>query len=107
MLTFVVIGGGPAGVEMAGAIGELKRYILRRDYPDIPPEDMTVSLYEGRNKLLASMSAESSETALKDLKSLLVDIHLGRQMKSYADNLLTFDDGSSQPLFAYGKFSSD
>ena len=41
------------------------------------------------------MSAESSETALKDLKSLLVDIHLGRQMKSYADNLLTFDDGST------------
>lgn len=95
MLTFVVIGGGPAGVEMAGAIGELKRYILRRDYPDIPPEDMTVSLYEGRDKLLSTMSARSSETALKDLKSLLVDIHLGRQMKSYADNLLTFDDGST------------
>lgn len=95
MLTFVVIGGGPAGVEMAGAIGELKRYIIRRDYPDISPDDLTISLYEGRDKLLATMSEKSSETALSDLQSLMVDIHLGRQMKSYADNILTFDDGST------------
>lgn len=95
MLTFVVIGGGPAGVEMAGAIGELKRYIIRRDYPEISPDDLTISLYEGRGKLLATMSEKSSETALRDLRSLMVDIHLGRQMKSYADNILTFDDGST------------
>lgn len=95
MLTFVVIGGGPAGVEMAGAIGELKRYILKRDYPSIPPDDMTVALYEGRDKLLAAMSQKSSDDAFRDLKSLLVDIHLGRQMKSYTDNVVTFDDGTT------------
>lgn len=95
MLTFVVIGGGPAGVEMAGAIGELKRYILKRDYPEIDPAEMTVSLYEGRDKLLATMSPESSATALRDLHSLMVDIHLGRQMKSYENNVLTFDDGTT------------
>lgn len=95
MLTFVVIGGGPAGVEMAGAIGELKRYILKRDYPEIDPSDLTVTLYEGRDRLLAAMSPESSATALDDLRSLMVEVNLGRIMKSYEDNLLTFDDGST------------
>ena len=44
LLSFVVIGGGPAGVEVAGAIGEMKRYIMSREYPSINPEDLQIIL---------------------------------------------------------------
>ncbi len=95
MLSFTVIGGGPAGVEIAGAIGELKRYILQRDYPEIPVEDLCVNLYEGNNRLLGSMSEKASATALQDLRRLMVNVTLGRKMKSYENNILTLDDGST------------
>ncbi|MCM1356722.1 MAG: NAD(P)/FAD-dependent oxidoreductase [Staphylococcus sp.] len=95
MLSFVVIGGGPAGVEIAGAIGELKRYILRRDYPEIPVDDLSITIVEGSNRLLGTMSDEASETAHRDLKQLMVNISLGRLMKTYSDNIITLDDGST------------
>lgn len=95
MLSFVVIGGGPAGVEMAGAIGELKRYILKRDYPEISVDDLTVTIFEGTDRLLRTMSPEASATALRDLGQLMVDVRLGRLMKSYKDNIITLDDGST------------
>ncbi|MDE6812749.1 MAG: FAD-dependent oxidoreductase, partial [Duncaniella sp.] len=95
MLSFVVIGGGPAGVEMAGAIGELKRYILKRDYPEISVDDLTVTIFEGTDRLLRTMSPEASATALRDLGQLMVDVRLCRLMKSYKDNIITLDDGST------------
>lgn len=97
MLTFVVVGGGPAGVEIAGALGELKKYILKREYPTIAPEEMKVVLVEGTQRLLGAMSEKSSADALEGLRQLLVDVHLGKRMKSYADRVLTFDDGTSVP----------
>lgn len=95
MLSFVVIGGGPAGVEIAGAIGELKRYILRRDYPEIPVDDLNITIVEGSSRLLGTMSEDASETALRDLKQLMVNVSLGRLMKTYSDNIITLDDGST------------
>lgn len=95
MLTFVVVGGGPAGVEIAGALGELKKYILKREYPTIAPDEMKVVLVEGTQRLLGAMSEKSSADALEGLRQLLVDVRLGKRMKSYADGVLTFDDGTS------------
>ena len=63
MLNFVVIGGGPTGVEIAGAIGEMKRYVLPREYPTIPQENMSITLLEGSGKLLGAMSEPSSRQA--------------------------------------------
>lgn len=94
MLSFTVVGGGPAGVEIAGAIGELKRYILRRDYPEIPVDDLSITILEGSDRLLGTMSRKASETALRDLGQLMVTVRLGRLMKTYSDNELTLDDGS-------------
>ncbi len=93
MLSFVVVGGGPAGVEIAGALGELKRYILKRDYPEIPQEDMTIRLYEGSDRLLRAMSEKASATALKDLGNLMVDVNLNHVIKNYDNNIVTLDDG--------------
>lgn len=93
MLNFVVIGGGPTGVEIAGAIGEMKRYVLPREYPSINQANMTITLVEGNNRLLGTMSNKSSEIALQGLKSLMVDIELGTTMHDYTDNIVTLADG--------------
>ncbi|MCM1504757.1 MAG: NAD(P)/FAD-dependent oxidoreductase [Muribaculum sp.] len=95
LLSFVVIGGGPAGVEVAGAIGEMKRYIMSREYPSINPEELQIILIEGSDKLLRTMSETASRYALDALKSLMVSIRLNKVMKSYEDNVITFADGST------------
>lgn len=95
LLSFVVIGGGPAGVEVAGAIGEMKRYIMSREYPSINPEELQIILVEGSDRLLKTMSGMASRYALGALKNLMVDVRLSTTMKSYENNVLTFDDGTS------------
>lgn len=95
LLSFAVIGGGPAGVEIAGALGEQKRWILKRDYPGISPDEMTIKLIEGSDRLLRTMSEEASRTAAKGLADLMVDVTLGRTMKSYEGETVTLDDGST------------
>ncbi len=95
LLTFVVVGGGPAGVEIAGALGELKRYIISREYPSIDPKEMKVILVEGTDAVLRAMGPKSSADALKGLTQLMVDVQLNKTMKSYADKVITFADGST------------
>lgn len=95
-LTFAVVGGGPTGVEIAGALGEFKRYIIPREYPSINPADVRVILFEGSDRLLRTMSEKSSANALRDLNKLMVEVKLGKTMKSYADDgTITFTDGDT------------
>lgn len=95
LLSFVVVGGGPTGVEIAGAIGELKRYILQREYPGINSEDLQIILLEGTDRVLGPMSPQASEEALKYLKDLMVDVRLGKLLETYRDNVITLKDGST------------
>lgn len=97
MLSFVVIGGGPTGVEIAGAIGEMKRYVIPREYPTIPQRNMSITLVEGTDRLLGTMSAKSSASAYNELKSLMVDIELGSGMKEYSDGKVLLADGRELP----------
>lgn len=97
MLSFTVVGGGPAGVEIAGALGEMKRYILPRNYPSIPPSDVTIRLIEGSPRLLGSMSAKSSADALRYLGELMVEVHTGEVMKDYSGGIMTLASGSTFP----------
>lgn len=92
LLSFVVIGGGPTGVEIAGAIGEMKRYILRREYPELPVDDVKIILVEGTDRLLRTMSEESSAHALEYLGHLMVEVRLNTMMESYTDNVITLSD---------------
>ena len=96
LLSFLVVGGGPAGVEIAGALGEMKKYILPREYPDIDPKEVRITLIEGSNKLLGAMREQSSANALKYLKELMVDVRLNVLLKSYDDKYVTFADGSKE-----------
>lgn len=73
-LTFVVVGGGPTGVETAGAVAEIRRYALRRDFRHIDPGEATVMLLEGGPRLLPSYPPELSERAKLDLRRLGVEV---------------------------------
>lgn len=73
-LTFVIVGGGPTGVEMAGAIAELRRYALARDFRHIDPREATVMLLEGGPRILASYPEHLSARAKRDLRSLGVAV---------------------------------
>ncbi len=95
LLTFAVVGGGPTGVEIAGALGEMKRWPIIREYPSLVRDDVRVVLYEGTDKLLRTMSEKSSNDALNDLRELMVDVRLGKTMKSYENGVLTFADGET------------
>lgn len=93
LLSFVVIGGGPTGVEIAGAIGEMKRYILHREYPNISTDDLSITLIEGTDRLLRTMSESASREAFEYLGHLMVSVKLKKTMKSYENNIVTFADG--------------
>jgi NADH dehydrogenase len=73
-LTFVVIGGGPTGVELAGAIAELATFVLARDFRAIRPDSTRVVLVEGGERVLASFDAELSERAEKSLRAMGVEV---------------------------------
>jgi NADH dehydrogenase len=73
-LTFVIVGGGPTGVEMAGAVAELRRYALRRDFRRIDPGEATVMLLEGGARLLPSYPASLSDQAKQELRRLGVEV---------------------------------
>jgi NADH dehydrogenase len=73
-LTFVIVGGGPTGVEMAGAVAEIRTYALRRDFRHIDPRDATVMLLEGGPRLLPAYPPSLSDKAKQDLRRLGVEV---------------------------------
>ena len=83
LLNFVIVGGGPTGVELAGAITELKNHILSRDYHDLNARDMQIHLLEGGSKLLPPMSEHASRKALEFLEKLGVIVHCNTFVKDY------------------------
>lgn len=74
LLTFVVVGGGPTGVEVAGALAEIRQYALKRDFRRIDPRAATVMLLEGGRQLLPSYPAELGDRARESLRRLGVDV---------------------------------
>ena len=83
LLNFVIVGGGPTGVELAGAIAELKNHILPRDYRDLNSSDMDIHLLEGNIRVLPSMSKHASKKAEQFLEKLGVKVHCNTFVKDY------------------------
>ncbi|WP_053971713.1 NAD(P)/FAD-dependent oxidoreductase [Mangrovimonas sp. ST2L15] len=83
LLSFVIVGGGPTGVELAGAIAELKNQILPRDYRDLNSDLMEIHLLEGSDRVLPPMSQNASKKAEKFLKRLGVQVHCNTFVKNY------------------------
>lgn len=93
LLNVVVVGGGPTGVEIAGAIAEMKNFVLPKDYPDLNLDLMQVSLVEGSPALLASMSKHASEKSLFYLKRLGINVHLSTRVTDYDGKVLRLGNG--------------
>src|SRR5205807_118691 len=76
-MTFVIIGGGPTGVEMAGAIAEIARYTLDKDFKHIDPSSARVILVEGDERIISAFPEDLSASAMKQLKDLGVEVRTG------------------------------
>ena len=97
LLTIVIAGGGPTGVELSGAIAEMRRYVLPKDYPEIDFNKMKIILLEGTGKTLGTMSEKSSEQSLKYLKKLGVKVMTNSLLQDYDGNTATLKDGNTIP----------
>ena len=97
LLNVVIVGGGATGVEIAGAISEMKRYVIPYDYPDMDASHMHIYLLEAGNKLLAGMSQQSSDKALSFLRGMGVDVQFGKMVTDYKDFRVVIKDGTYIP----------
>lgn len=87
-MNFVIVGAGPTGVELAGALAELKEHILPRDYPDLDIRKMQIHVIEAAPQVLAAMSDEASRKSEKFLKDMGVNVWLNQQVKSYDGSMV-------------------
>ena len=94
LLTVVIVGGGPSGVEIAGALAEMKRYVLPKDYPYMETDQFKIHLIDASPRLLLAMSEKSSRTAAEGLTSLGVEIHHNTMVTDYDGRVLTLGDGT-------------
>ena len=85
-MNFVIIGGGPTGVEMAGAIAEIERETLARDFRHIDPSHARVILVEGEPRVLSAFPPDLSESARKQLQSLGVEVRTGVHAQNLTEN---------------------
>ena len=95
LTNFVIVGGGPAGVEMAGALAEFCKYILPKDYPEYPSSIMTIYLVEANDKLLSTMSDNASTKTLKYLKDLDVKVLFNESVSDYDGSIVTTKSGKT------------
>ena len=97
LLNVVIVGGGATGVEIAGALSEMKRYVIPYDYPDMDSSLTHIYLIEAGDRLLAGMSQDSSKKAYDFLKSMGVDIQFGKMVTDYRDHKVIMKDGTEIP----------
>ncbi len=95
LMTFVIVGGGPTGVELAGALAEMKRYVLPNDYPDLDIKYMNIHLLQASSRLLDGMSEQSAKEAYKNLEELGVIIWLNCLVQDY-DGKIVFTENNKK-----------
>jgi NADH dehydrogenase len=94
-LNFVIAGAGPTGVELAGALAEFRKGILKNDYPNLNEADMCVHLVEGGDRVLGPMSEQASSKALKALHRLDIKLHLNTFVEDYDGTTVRTKDGAT------------
>ena len=93
LLTIVVVGGGPTGVEMAGALAELARHVLVRDFRNIHPQSARVILLEGMDRVLGAFSRGLSEKTMERLTAMGVEVRTGVKVLDLQDGLVKTSTG--------------
>ena len=97
LMNIVVVGGGPTGVEISGALAEMKKYVLPKDYPELDFSKMNIYLLEGTAKTLAAMSEKSSIQSRKYLEKLGVKVMTNTHVKDYDGKDVFLQDGNIIP----------
>jgi NADH dehydrogenase len=97
MLTFIVVGGGPTGVEMAGALSELIRLVLVKDYPRLNIKDVRILLLEGTDRILAAMPERLREAAVKTLWRKWIDVRFNAVVADFDGELVRLKSGEVIP----------
>lgn len=95
IMNIAIVGGGPSGIELAGALAEMRRHIIPNEFPSLPLDKMNVNLYQAGPELLAGMSREASAATLKYLKELEVNVFLNTRVEEYGDKYIRMNDGST------------
>ena len=93
LMNFVVVGAGPTGVETAGALAELKRHILPKDYPELDLRRMQIHLIEAGDRLLPGMSTEASANSLEALENMGVQIWMNTRVEDFDGDRVSIAGG--------------
>jgi NADH dehydrogenase len=93
LMNIVVVGGGPTGVEVAGALAEMKKFVLPKDYPELDFSRMNIWLLEAAGRTLAAMSDKSSKQSQKYLERLGVKVLTKTLLKEYNGENINLSDG--------------
>lgn len=96
LLSVGIVGGGATGVELAGAIAEMKRFVLPKDYPEINFDDMQIYLFESGGRLLEAMSEKSSADSERYLRGMGVHVHTGMRVTDYDGKTVSLSDGTTR-----------
>lgn len=96
-MNIVIVGGGPTGVELSGAIADMKRFVLPKDYPELDFSKMKIYLLEGSSKVLGAMAEKSSMRSKKYLEQLGVTILTDSILKDYDGQSVLLQNGDTIP----------
>lgn len=94
LMTFVIVGGGATGIELSGALAEMRKFILPQDYPDLDVNQMRIILIDAAPRLLSAFSEKSSEEVKNYLEKKGVEVKLNLQVLNYKDNKLSLNNQS-------------
>ncbi len=94
-LNFVLVGAGPTGVELSGALAELRNHILAKDYPELKKDHMKVYLVEFQPRVLSSMSEQASKGAKEFLTKMGVEVLVNTKVENYDGNEIKLGDGKT------------
>ncbi|MGB0371869.1 MAG: NAD(P)/FAD-dependent oxidoreductase [Opitutales bacterium] len=94
LLTIALVGGGPTGLELAGAFSEYINQVAKNDYSNFEPSDVKIILIEAMSRLIPPFTEENSERAKKQLEALGVDVRLNHMVKNITEGKLEFEDST-------------
>lgn len=97
LMTFLIVGGGATGIELSGALAEMRKLILPQDYPDLDINHMRIILIDAAPRLLSAFSEKASEEVKEYLSKKDVEIMLNAKVLDYKDNILSLGDGTELP----------
>lgn len=101
LLNIVIVGGGATGVEIAGALSEMKKFVIPKDYPEINKHELRIYLVEAGGRLLSGMSVEASSNAKRSLEKMGVEVLLNKRVTDYRDHKVILEGGEGIPTRSF------